>query len=179
MARAIIVMAAALVLAVTISAGARAAPRAGAGGGGLAAAMLDTGDLPAGFQPDASLTGPLDGERAQALGIDPNQLGSHDALVRAWLSPGRAEEMVETGAGAWTSDDARAEVASSASDLLKQGAVRQPLPGPAGLDVYGAFVQGNGARLFVLVLPLARGPYFFGLRVYTAASSAGSACLPD
>ena len=174
MARAIIVMAAALVLAVTSSAGARAAPTAGAGGGGLAAAMLDTGDLPAGFQPDASLTGPLDGERAQALGIDPSQLGSHDALVRAWLSPGRTEEVVETGADTWTGDDARAGVAASASDLLKQGAVRQPLPGPARLDVYGAFVQGNGTRLFVLVLPLARGPYVFGLRVYTAASSAGS-----
>ena len=175
MARAIIVIAAALVLAVTISAGARAAPRAGAGGGGLAAAMLDTGDLPAGFQPDASLTGPLDGERAQALGIDPSQLGSHDALVRAWLSPRRAAEVVETGADTWTRDDAQAVVASSASDLLKQGAVRQSLPGPARLDGYGAFVQGNGTRLFLLVLPLARGPYVFVLRVYTAASSAGSA----
>ena len=87
MARAIIVIPAALILAVTISAGARAALRAGVGGGGLATAMLATGDLPAGFQPDASLTGPLTGERAQALGIDPSQLGSHEALVRAWLSP--------------------------------------------------------------------------------------------
>src|SRR5579859_667703 len=90
-ARAIIVIAAALVLAVAISAGAHAAPRAGTGGGGLAAVMLDTGDLPAGFQPYASLTGPLDGNRAQALGVDPSQLGSHEALVRAWVSPGRAE----------------------------------------------------------------------------------------
>jgi len=86
-ARAIIVIAAALVLAVAISAGARAAPRAGTGGSGLAAAMLDTGDLPAGFQPDASMTGPLDGKRAQALGIDASQFGAHDALVRAWFSP--------------------------------------------------------------------------------------------
>ena len=175
MARAIIVIPAALILAVTISAGARAALRAGVGGGGLAAAMLATGDLPAGSQPDASLTGPLTGERAQALGIDPSQLGSHDALVRAWLSPHRAEEVVETGADTWTRDDAQAGVAASASDLLKQGAVRQSLPGPARLDGYGGFVQGNGTRLFLLVLPLARGPYLFVLRVYTAASSAGSA----
>ena len=175
MARAIIVIPAALILAVTIAAGTRAALRAGVGGGGLAAAMLDTGDLPAGSQPDASLTGPLTGERAQALGIDPSQLGSHDALVRAWLSPHRAEEVVETGADTWTRDDAQAGVASTASDLLKQGAVRQSLPGPARLDGYGGFVQGNGTRLFLLVLPLARGPYFFVLRVYTAASSAGSA----
>ena len=58
---------------------------------------------------------------------------------------------------------------------MRQGAVRQPLPGPARLDAYGAPVQVNGTRLFVLVLPLARGPYDFGLRVYTAASSAASA----
>ena len=175
MARAIVVIAAAVVLAVTISAGARTALRAGVGAGGLAAAMLDTGDLTAGSQPDASLTGPLTSERAQALGIDPSQLGSGDALVRAWLSPRRAEEVVETGVDTWTRDDAQAGVASSASDLLKQGAVRQSLPGPARLDAYGGFVQGNGTRLFLLVLPLARGPYFFVLRVYTAASSAGSA----
>ena len=174
MSRAIIVIAAALVLAVTVSAGARAAPRAGSGGGGLAGAMLDTGDLPAGFQPVASLTGPLDGKRAQALGIDPNQLGAHDALVRAWLSLHRAE-VVETGVDAWTRGDAQAGVASGVSNLLRQGAVRQSLPGPARLDAYGAFVQVNGTRLFVLVLPLARGPYDFGLRVYTAASSAASA----
>ena len=173
MARAIIVIAAALVLAVTISAGARAAPRDGTGGGGLAAAMLDTGDLPAGFQPDASLTGPLDGKRAQALGIDPGQFGSHDALMYAWFSPTRAEEVVETGLDAWTRDDAQAGVASAVSDLLTQGAVRQPLPGPARLAAYSAPVQVNGTRL--LMLPLARGPYDFGLRVYTAASSAASA----
>ena len=174
-ARAIIVIAAALVLAVAISAGARAAPRAGTGGSGLAAAMLDTGDLPAGFQPDASMTGPLDGKRAQALGIDASQFGAHDALVRAWFSPHPTEEVMETGLDAWTHSDAQAGVTSAASRVLRQGAVRQTLPGPARLDAYGAFVQVNGARLFVLLLPLARGPYDFGLRVYTAASSAASA----
>ena len=161
MARAIVVMAAALVLAVTISAGARAAPTAGVGGGGLAAAMLDTGDLPAGFQPDASLTGPLDGERAQALGIDPSQLGSRDALVRAWLSPGRTEEVVETGVDTWTRDDARAGVAASASDLLKQGAVRQPLPGPARLDAYGGVRPGRtGPACSCSCCPWRAGPTF-------------------
>lgn len=175
MARAIIVIGAALVLAVIIAAGARAAPRAGTGGGGLAAAMLDTGDLPAGFQPDASMTGPLDGERAQALGIDPNQFGSHDALVAAWFSPHSAEEVVETAFDAWTRENAQAGVASGASELLKEGAARQLLPGPAPFDAYGAFIQVNGIRLFVLVLPLARGPYDFGLRVYIPASSAASA----
>ena len=172
MSRAIIVIAAALVLAVTISVGARAAPTAGTGEGGLAAAMLDTGDLPAGFQPYASMTGPLDGKRAQALDIDPSQFGAHAALVRAWLWPHQAE-VVETGVDAWTRDDAQAGATSAVSDLLRQGAVRQPLPGPARLAAYSAPVQVNGIRL--LMLPLARGPYDFGLRVYTAASSAASA----
>ena len=112
MARAIIVIAAALVLAVTISAGARAALRAGIGGGGLAAAMLDTGDLPAGFQPDASLTGPLTASAPRRSASTPSQLGSDEALVRAWLSPRRAEEVVETGVDTWTRDDAQAGVAS-------------------------------------------------------------------
>jgi hypothetical protein len=173
MGRATIVIAAALVLAVTISVGARAAPADGTGGGGLSAAMLATGDLPAGFQPYPGMTGPLDGKRAQALGIDPSQFGAHDALVRAWLSHQAA--VVETGVDAWNRGDAQSEVASSTSDLLRQGAVRQPLPGPARLDAYHVFVQANGSRLFVLLVPLARGPYFFGLRVETAASSAASA----
>jgi hypothetical protein len=174
MARAMIVVAAALVLAVITAAGARAAPRAGTGGSGLAAAMLATGDLPAGFQPYASLTGPLDGKRAQALGIDPSQFGSHEALVRAWLSPQRAEEVVETGIDAWTHDNAQGDVASETPDLVKQGWVRQPLPGPAHLAAYGAVGEVNGTRLFVLLLPLARGPYEFLLRVYAPASSAAS-----
>ena len=176
MARAMIVVAAALVLAVITAAGAHAAPKAGTGGtggSGLAAAMLDTGDLPAGFQPNASMTGPLDGKRAQALGIDPSQFGSHDALVRAWLSPGRTEEVVETGADTWTHDNALADIAAGTPDLVKQGLVRQPLPGPAHLDAYGGqFTQADGTRVFGLLLPLACGPYRFLLRVYAPASSA-------
>lgn len=186
MARAVIVVAAALVLALITAAGARAAQRAatgrsggsgGSGGSGLAAAMLDTGDLPAGFQPYASLTGPLDGKRAQALGLRPNSFGSHEAGVRAWLSSQGPEEAVEIGVDAWTHDNAQAWVASDTSDLLRQGAVRQALRGSAGLDAYGAFVEVNGARWWVLWLLLARGPYVFHLRVATAASSAASADL--
>jgi hypothetical protein len=157
MARAIIVLIAALVLAVTVSAGARGAPRAGTGGGGLAAAMLDTGDLRAGFQPDASMTCPLDGKRAQALGIDASQFGSHDALVRAWFWPHSAEEVVETGVDAWTRDKAQAWVASVRSGLLRQGWVRQPLPGPARLDAYGRrFTQVDGTPVRARAAPSAR-----------------------
>ena len=54
--RATVVLTAALVLTVTFS------PVAHAADAGLTAAMLDTGDLPAGFTLDASLTGPLTGQ---------------------------------------------------------------------------------------------------------------------
>lgn len=177
-ARGTIVVAAALVLTVAGAAGgASAAPRAAAvsPGSGLAGAMLDIQDLPAGFTTDSSLTGPLDGQRARAVGIDPSQLGAHEALVRGWLAPRRAEEVVETGVDAWTGDDARTGVTATRSDLVRQGAVRHTLPGAAHLAAYGMFVQVNGTRLFVLALPMSRGPYDFGLRVYTTAASAAAA----
>ena len=159
--RATVVLTAALVLTVTFS------PIAHAADAGLTAAMLDTGDLPAGFTPDASLTGPLTAQRARDLGLNPGQSWSRDTLVRTWLAVGGAE-VVEAAVDAGTGDRARAGAASGVSMLQKQGATRQPV---AGFDVYGGFVS----RYFELVLQLARGPYLFGLYVLVPASSAGSA----
>ena len=159
--RTTVVLTAALVLTVAFS------PVAHAAGAGLTAAMLDTGDLPAGFTPDASLTGPLTGQRAQDLGLNPGQSWSRDTSVRTWLAAGGAE-VIEAAVDAGTADHARAGAASGVSMLKEQGATRQPV---AGFDVYGGFV----GRYFELVLPLARGPYLFGLHVLVPASSAGSA----
>src|SRR5579859_563488 len=97
--RAIVVIAAALVLAVIFSSGARAATAGDVGGGRLGAAMLDTGDLPAGFQPDAPMTGPLDGQRARELGWNPGDSGSLGAWVRTWHAPD-GSEVVETAVDA-------------------------------------------------------------------------------
>ena len=159
--RATVVLTAALVLTVTFS------PVAHAADAGLTAAMLDTGDLPAGFTPDASLTGPLTAQRAQDLGLNPGQSWSRDTSVRTWLAADGAV-VVETAVDAGTGDHARAGAASGVSMLKEQGATRQPV---AGFDVYGGFV----GQYFELVLPLARGPYLFGLHVLVPASSAGSA----
>ena len=159
--RATVVLTAALVLTVTFS------PVAHAADAGLTAAMLDTGDLPAGFTPDASLTGPLTAQRAQDLGLNPGQSWSRDTSVRTWLAADGAV-VVEAAVDAGTGDHARAGAASGVSTLKEQGATRQPV---AGFDVYGGFV----GRYFELVLPLARGPYLFGLHVLVPASSAGSA----
>ena len=159
--RATVVLTAALVLTVTFS------PVAHAADAGLTAAMLDTGDLPAGFTPDAALTGPLTDQRAQDLGLNPGQRWSRDTSIRTWLAAGGAV-VVEAAVDAGTGDHARAGAASGVSTLKEQGATRQPV---AGFDVYGGFV----GRYFELMLPLARGPYLFGLHVLVPASSAGSA----
>jgi len=159
--RATVVLTAALVLTVTFS------PVAHAADAGLAAAMLDTGDLPAGFTPDAALTGPLTAQRAHDLGLNPGQSWSRNTSIRTWLAPDGAV-VVEAAVDAGTGDHARAGAASGVSTLKEQGATRQPV---AGFDVYGGFV----GRYFELMLPLARGPYLFGLHVLVPASSAGSA----
>ena len=159
--RAAVALTAALVLAVTFSPGAHAADV------GLTAVMLDTGDLPAGFTPDAALTGPLTGQRAQDLGLNPGQVGPQGTWVRTWLAADGAA-MIETAVDAGTGGNARAGAASTASVLQKEGAIRQPV---TGFNVYGGYVS----RYFELVLPLARGPYLFGLHVLEPASSAGSA----
>ena len=158
--RAIVALTAALVLTITFPLGAHAADI------GVTASMLDTGDLPVGFTPDASLTGPLTGQRAQDLGLNVAQAGSRETwVVRTWLGPGGAE-VIETAVDAGTGDQARAGAASGVSVLQKQGATRQPV---AGFDVYGGYVGQN----FELVLPLARGPFLFGLHVLAPAPSAG------
>ncbi|MGH3164179.1 MAG: hypothetical protein ACRDOC_20025, partial [Streptosporangiaceae bacterium] len=159
--RAIVVLTAALVLTVAFSPGAHAADA------GLTAAMLDTGDLPAGFTPDASLTGPLTGQRAHDLGLNPGQTWSPGTWVRTWRAAD-GSEVVEIAVDAGTGDQARAGAGSAVSALQKQGATRQPV---AGFDVYGGFIS----QYFELVLPLARGPYLFGLHVLAPASSAGPA----
>ena len=159
--RATVVLTAALALTVTFS------PVAHAADAGLTAAMLDTGDLPAGFTPDASLTGPLTAQRARDLGLNPGQSWSRDTSVRTWLAASGAV-VVEAAVDAGTGDHARAGAASGVSMLKEQGATRQP---GAGFDAYGGFV----GRYFELVLPLARGPYLFSLYVLVPASSAGSA----
>jgi hypothetical protein len=159
--RATVVLTAALALTVTFS------PVAHAADAGLAAAMLDTGDLPAGFTPDASLTGPLTAQRARDLGLNPGQSWSRGTSVRTWLAADGAV-VVEAAVDAGTGDHARAGAASGVSMLKEQGATRQP---GAGFDAYGGFV----GRYFELVLPLARGPYLFSLYVLVPASSAGSA----
>ena len=99
--RAIVIVAASVVLPVTIPFAAQAAVSASAtraadpGADRLAAAMVQTDDLPAGFQPYVPLTGPLNAERAQVLAVDISQLGAEAKWVRTWLSPTLRDEVIE------------------------------------------------------------------------------------
>ena len=164
--RAIVVLTAALVLTVAFSPGAHAADA------GLTAAMLDTGDMPAGFMPDASLTGPLTGQRAQELGLNPGQTWSPGHLG-AHLAGGRR---IRGG--------------------RDRGQRRHRRPGPGGRRVRGVrlcrsrarpgslwrastFTAGSWSQYFELVLLLARGPYLFGVHVLAPASSAGPSRQTD
>ena len=93
--RAIVIVTASVVLPVTFPFAAQAAVSASAaraadpGADRLAAAMVQTDDLPAGFQPYVPLTGPLNAERAQVLAVDISQLGAE----AKWVPPVRAEDL--------------------------------------------------------------------------------------
>ncbi len=136
--------------------------------------MVQTADLPAGFQPYAPLTGPMNAKRAQLLGIDISRLGSQEEWVRTWASR-TGEEVIETAADAGTREAAQAGIAASTPGLLKQGLVEQPIAGPVRFEAFGQYLPINGVRYWALILPLARGPYFFALRVYVPAQSAAAA----
>ncbi len=143
------------------SAHAASLARTGSTGGSAAAVMLGTSDLPDGYQPDASLTGPLTGSRARVLGAQPGQFGTLDSWMRAWQRPGVAK-VIEVAVQVGTHDIAREVVESAATRLVHQGAARQPLTGPVG-PAYGEPVEVSGTQEFELVFPLARGPYYFSL----------------
>jgi hypothetical protein len=157
------VLLSAFTFAVTFAAGARAA--ADPGTGALAAAMLHDSDLPAGFPPYAPLTGPLNAARAQVLGIDLSKVGGQEGQVRAWVAPHQAE-VIEIAADGGTHDAAQAAVTSSGNALVDQGYVMEPVTGPVPLAAFVTSGQTNAGRLFLVVMPMARGPYFFVLRVY-------------
>lgn len=168
-----LVAAVVVVSASSSSAHAASLARTGSTGGSAAAVMLGTSDLPDGYQPDASLTGPLTGSRARVLGAQPGQFGTLDSWMRAWQRPGVAK-VIEVAVQVGTHDIAREVVESAATRLVHQGAARQPLTGPVG-PAYGEPVEVSGTQEFELVFPLARGPYYFSLYVFVLSSSPSSA----
>lgn len=171
--RATMISVACLILGVLLSGSAYAAAQLG--GGGVAALMLKDDNLPAGFQPYAPLTGPLDAKRAQLLGLNLSQLGIQTGWLRYWVSPPTGDQVMELAFDAGTRSDAQAAETRTVSSLRKQGLTRHPIAGPAHFTGFSTTADISGVSYFLLALPLARGPYFFALRVIVPAQSAASA----
>jgi hypothetical protein len=187
--RAIMVFTASLFLAVAFSGSAYAASQlgapgarpataartAGSSGDSLAALMLRDADLPAGFQPYAPLTGQLDARRAKLLGTDISLLGSQAGWARDWISALTGEAVLEIVVDDGTREMAQTSIKSFSSIALKKGLTKEHIAGPGHFTAFKATGQLNGTGYLELDLPLARGPYFFYLRVLAPVQSSASA----
>ena len=150
--RAIIIVTASVVFPVTFSftahaaVGASASRAADPGADPLAAAMVQTADLPAGFRPYAPATGQMNAQRAQLLHFNLDALNLHEGWARTWLSPPPPDEVVELAIDAGTRDSAQAAAAAAAANLTRQGAARQPIAGPVRFAAFSGRLQLNGVR---------------------------------
>src|ERR1700719_1374011 len=114
-------------LALTGVAGpAAAAVRVAADGGtvDLAARMLQTSDLPSGFQPYEPMTGPLNAQRAEQLGgaVSGQAAGLLHGWVRYWVSGVTRQQVIELAFDAGTSGGASEASAGFASTESSRGA---------------------------------------------------------
>ena len=180
--------AAALLTAVALGGSARASAQTGASGAGtagslraattdhvsLAARMLDTADLPPGFRPYAPLTGPLTGRRAKLLGgVNGRFAALLHSWVRDWISVQTGEEVREEIFDAGTSGNARAAIPAFDSSVSARGLTERHIA--AHLDGFRSSFRLNHAPYTGIIVPLARGPYFFVLTVLAPARSSSSA----
>jgi hypothetical protein len=160
-------------------AGAAVRVAAGARPVDLAARMLETSDLPPGFQPYEPMTGPLNAQRAGQLGgtLAADAAGLLHGWVRYWVSGKTGQQVIELAVDAGNSGNARDASAGFASAASAQGATRQQLT--ASLAGYSAPLRVDGSPYILITTPLARGPYFFMLEVLapTRASSADASLL--
>jgi hypothetical protein len=151
-------------------------PRAASTGeAGLASLLLGRANLPAGFQPYAPLTGPLDAKRGRVVAMIANRYDLKHGWVRDWRSASTGQQVIEVVIDEGTRATAQADVASFDSTMLKGGRVRQPIVGPAHLVSFKATIRLGGIDWLVLSLSMARGPYFFGLHIFAPVQSSTSA----
>lgn len=144
---------------------------AGSGPVDLAARMLETSDLPPGFQPYAPMTGPLTAQRAAQLGGTTlsQAAGLLHGWVRYWVSGMTQQQVIEYAFDAGTGGGASDASNGFASSLSARGLPRQQLT--ANLAAYRTSLQVNGTPFTLLATPLARGPFFFILEVLFPARS--------
>lgn len=174
---AIVIGAAVFLAAVGFAGSAHATVQRQVGGAGrvgnvyLAARMLATSDLPAGFQPYEPMTGPLDAGRAQQLGgaLAAEGAGLLRGWVRYWVSGQTRQQVVELAFDAGTRGNASDASAGYESSVLARGATRQHIA--AGLDEYTYPVQSGNTTYTAVSAPLAQGPFFFVLFVVAPPQS--------
>jgi hypothetical protein len=144
----------------------------------VTAVMLAGSDLPAGFRPYTPLTGPLDAERGQLLGIDAagvNALNSPlPSWVRSWVRIQSGETVAELAENIGNRENAQANVTSFNEGEANSGAVEVPLPGPMHFEGFERRVASGHTFGQYTVVGIARGPYFFELIVAVPVRSAKS-----
>ena len=136
-----------------------------------AARMLETSDLPPGFQPYQPMTGPLNAQRAGQLGgaLLAQAAGLLHGWVRYWVSGITKQQVIELAFDAGNSGGASDASAGFASSVSARGATRQQLT--ADLAGYSSPLRVGGSPYVLITAPLARGPFFFVLEVLGPAGS--------
>ena len=141
----------------------------------LPAYMLDTADLPAGFQPYAPLTGPLNAARAKVLmkaaaqGAVPLVHG----YVRDWISASSGWAVLELVLDVSTRSGASEAATSFDSSMQAQGAAGQRLT--QDTEAFEVPVQLNHVSYVELSAAVARGPFLFRVAIDAPAGQLSQA----
>jgi hypothetical protein len=186
---AILLGAAAFLAVIPLAGSASAAVRTAASGADLAgstraaaasnvripALMLETADLPAGFRPYLPMNGPLNARRARLLGGSPaaQVVALLHGWVRYWASPQTGVQVIEEAYDAGTGESARAAIQGFDSSVLARGLTERSI-GPH-LRGFRSVLLVNGLKYMAIIVPFARGPYFFVLSVLGPPQSWSSA----
>lgn len=174
----LVIMVGAIVLLALVGvvgpAGADLRAAADAGPVDLAARMLETSDLPPGFQPYQPMTGPLNAQRAGQLGgaLFAQGAGLLHGWVRYWVSGITGQQVIELAVDAGNSGGASEASTGFASSVSARGAARQQLT--ADLAGYSSSLQVNGRPYALITTPLAQGPFFFVLYVLAPEQSSSA-----
>jgi hypothetical protein len=141
----------------------------------LPAYMLDTANLPAGFQPYAPLTGPLDAARAKVVMESAAQgaVSLVHAYVRDWISASTGWGILEVAFDVGTKATASQSVPAFYSTMQAKGAAEERLaPDTEAFET--PFLLGHVSYV-ELAAVVARGPFLFRFSVDAPASQGASA----
>ena len=131
----------------------------------LAAYMLDTADLPAGFRPYAPLTGPLNAARAKILMKSAAQgaVSLVHGYVRDWISAPNGWGVLELVLDSSTRSGANEAVTAFDSSMQAQAAAEQHLT--KDTEAFEVPFQLDHVSYVELSAAVARGPFLFRVAV--------------